>query len=126
MSAVLLNKLPAHSQPREIYYPVADGAPMGETDFHISLIIELILTLRLHFAAAPDVYVAGDLMFYYVEGDPKKVVSPDVMVVRGVGKEKRRVYKLWEEERVPEVVIEISSRKTRGEICRRNGGFMSS
>ena len=54
-------------------------------------------------------------MFYYVEGNPKKVVSPDVMVVRGVGKEKRRVYKLWEEERVPEVVIEISSRKTWGD-----------
>ena len=53
MSAVLLNKLPAHSQPREIYYPVADGAPMGETDFHISLIIELILARLYPFFESP-------------------------------------------------------------------------
>ena len=45
---------------------------MGETDFHISLIVELITALRLFFADAADVYVAGDIMFYYVEGDTRK------------------------------------------------------
>lgn len=87
---------------------------MGETDWHIDTITYLFQTLKAHFASAPDVKVLADIMFYYEEGDPHKVVSPDVMVVKGVGKQMRRVFKLWEE-KPPEVVFEISSRKTWGE-----------
>ncbi|HEX8736989.1 MAG TPA: Uma2 family endonuclease, partial [Pyrinomonadaceae bacterium] len=49
------------------------------------------------------------------EGNPRKVFAPDVMVVKGVGKHPRRTFKLWEEKQSPQVVFEISSRKTWGE-----------
>ena len=70
--------------------------------------------LAIYFAAQPDVYVSGNLMCYYEEDNPKKSISPDVFVVRGAAKGDRRVYKFWEEP-VPQVVLEISSRKTRKE-----------
>jgi Uma2 family endonuclease len=51
-------------------------------------------------------------MCYYVEGDNTQSISPDVFVVRGAAKHERRIYKFWEEP-APNVVLEISSRKTR-------------
>ncbi|MGH9801880.1 MAG: Uma2 family endonuclease, partial [Blastocatellia bacterium] len=98
-----------------IEYPSSDGKPMAETDIHRDLMAELIHELDTFFSDQPDVYVSGNLLVYYVEGNPKKRFAPDVFVVRGVGKHKRRTYKLWEEERVPEVVIELSSRQTWSE-----------
>jgi Uma2 family endonuclease len=97
---------------REIYYPESDGEPMAETDLHRNLMVELISQLDTWFAENPEVYVSGDLLIYYVEGDPTKCVAPDVFVVRGVGKHERRIFKLWEEGRPPDVVFEISSRRT--------------
>jgi len=55
------------------------------------------------------------LFVYYEEGDPTQVVAPDVFVVKGVPRQKRRTYKVWEEGKGPDVVIEVSSRKTRRE-----------
>ncbi|MGH9833065.1 MAG: Uma2 family endonuclease [Blastocatellia bacterium] len=99
----------------EIDYPESDGQPMAETDIHRRLMINLIEALDEHFAGEADVYVSGNLLFYYVEGDPTKCVAPDVFVVRGVGKHERRTYKLWEEKHAPIIVIEVSSRKTKKE-----------
>jgi len=102
-----------------IEYPESDGAPMAETDIHRNLMAELIAELESHFRDEPDVYVSGNLFIYYVEGNPSKRVAPDVFVVRGVSKRERRVYFLWEEGPAPEVVIEISSRKTWGDDLQR-------
>ena len=95
-----------------IEYPESDGEPMGETDKHRDLTMELILTLRFFFQRKKNVYVSGDLMMYYEEGEPSKMISPDVFVVFGVPKGERRVYKFWDEGRAPDVAVEISSRKT--------------
>ena len=99
---------------RQVEYPESDGQPMGETDKHRQLMIDLIEALKTHFAAQPDVYVSGNLMCYYVANDSKQSISPDVFVVRGAAKHERRIYKFWEEP-APNVVLEISSRKTRKE-----------
>jgi Uma2 family endonuclease len=96
----------------EVYYPASDGKPMAETDIHRDLMKDLIDELKAHFEGQPDVYVSGNLLVYYVEGDPKKCFAPDVFVVKGVGNHERRIYKLWEEGRAPDVVFEISSRHT--------------
>ncbi|MBI5714294.1 MAG: Uma2 family endonuclease [Chloroflexi bacterium] len=101
--------------PPKIFYPERDGKPMGETDAHITQILDLRFSLSRYFHTAPNVYVAADLLFYYVEGDPKEFVVPDVFVVKGVPKGERRVYKLWEEGRAPDVVFEITSVSTRRE-----------
>jgi Uma2 family endonuclease len=96
----------------EIEYPESDGQPIGETDFHFTTIILLIQTLRDYFADHPQVYIAGDLMFYYEQGNPHAVKAPDVLVVKGVPKHKRRVYKLWEEQAIPCTIFEITSKQT--------------
>jgi Uma2 family endonuclease len=101
--------------PTEIDYPETDGKPMAETDVHRDLMNELIDGLGAFFQDRPDVYVSGNLLLYYEEGNPRKSVSPDVFVVFGVGNRKRRIYKLWQEGRGPDVVFEISSRGTWGE-----------
>ncbi len=96
-----------------IDYPESDGKPMGETDEHRNLMVYLIEVLKEWFRTKTATYVSGNLMMYYVEDRPRKCVSPDVFVVKGVPKHDRRVYKLWEERRAPAVVIEVSSRKTK-------------
>ena len=111
MSAILQQS----SAPQTIFYPESDGKPMGETDIHIRLILEIMRTLSVHYSTQNDIYVLGDVLFFYQEGNPKKFLVPDVMVVKGVGKHLRRSYKLWDEKAVPSVVFEISSRSTWGE-----------
>lgn len=86
---------------------------MAETDFHGNLLMNLRMALDIFFAERKDVYVTGNIMFYYVEGEPKEVISPDVMVCFGIPKGDRTSYKTWEEsDVVPSVVIELSSRGT--------------
>lgn len=98
---------------REIDYPESDGKPMAETPVHMLVMWNTIQTLIDWFADDPKVYVWGNMMLYYVKGDIKKTVAPDVFVVKGVDKHKeRRVFKTWEE-KSPKLVIEATSRKTR-------------
>jgi len=96
-------------------YPTSDGRPMAETDFHRILMTELIETLMDHYAANPNVYVSGNLLLFYEEGNKRRHVSPDVMVVFGVPKEPRLNYRVWVEGKAPSVVIELTSSSTRKE-----------
>lgn len=98
---------------KTIVYPETDGMPMAETDVHIDALIYLREALKDYFRETPQVYVAGNLLLYYEEGNPAACVAPDVFVVQGVGKHDRRIYKLWEEGQAPAVVFEITSRSTR-------------
>lgn len=100
---------------REIEYPESDGEPMAESDLHRKEMMYLIDALTEHFRRADDVYVAGNLFLYYKQGDPRVVVAPDLFVVKGVAKRDRKVYKLWEENRSPCLVVEITSDSTRDE-----------
>ncbi len=109
---------PPKSRGSEIFYPESDGEPMAETDFHGNLLMNLRMALDVFFADREDVYVTGNIMFYYVEGEPKEVISPDVMVCFGIPKGDRTSYKTWEEsDVVPWVVIELSSRGTWRKDC---------
>jgi Uma2 family endonuclease len=99
----------------EIFYPESDGKPMAETDEHLDQMLYLVAALKLWFAKRRRVYVAGNNLVYYVKGDTRQRVSPDVYIVKGIEKRKRRVYKLWEERKSPCVAIEISSKGTRRE-----------
>ena len=97
----------------QVVYPETDGKPMAETDVHINALIDLREALKDYFREAPQVYVAGNLLLYYEEGNPTASVAPDVFVVQGVAKHARRTYRLWEEGQPPTVVFEITSRGTR-------------
>lgn len=99
--------------PAPIHYPESDGKPMGETDVHIDAMIYLREALRDHFRDDPQIYVAGNMLLYYEEGNPAACVAPDVFVVQGVAKGERRTYRLWDEGQPPAVVFEITSRGSR-------------
>jgi Uma2 family endonuclease len=98
---------------KPVFYPESDGRPMAETDIHIDALIYLREALKDYFRDDPWIYVAGNMLLYYEEGNPAACVAPDVFVVRGVEKHERRIYKLWEENRPPIVIFEITSRSTR-------------
>lgn len=98
-----------------IYYPESDGKPMGETDIHIQIMMDLLGALRAYYRDDPTVYVASNMLLYYEEGNPRKFVVPDVFVVFGVAKYRRRTFRVWEEQRAPAVVIEVTSASTRDE-----------
>jgi Uma2 family endonuclease len=99
---------------REVEYPTSDGKPMAETELHGQDLMDVILTLKEHFAADPNVYAWGNMLMYYVEGDPTKHVAPDFFFVRGVPKLPPRLYyQVWKEGKAPDVIIEIASKTTR-------------
>jgi hypothetical protein len=71
--------------------------------------------LRYFFRDVPRVYVGADMLLYYEKGNTRKFKVPDVFVAKGVGKQQRPIYKLWEEGVAPCVIFEITSRKTKKE-----------
>lgn len=95
-----------------IFYPASDGQPMAETEVHLREMMALIDVLTWHFRDDPRVHVSGNNFLYYEAGVPTSVVSPDVYVVKGVPKQTRRIFKLWEEDAAPCFVMEVSSRST--------------
>ncbi len=98
---------------RRAHYPESDGKPLGETDQHRDLMTDLIFALKW-FLANMRAYVAGNLFVYFEEGNPRAVVAPDVFVVLGVQQRQRRIYQAWKEgARLPDLVIELTSKKTR-------------
>ena len=92
----------------EIEYPDTDGEPMGESDWHIEWTIRLRELLKWRYRES-SVYVGSDLIIYYQEGEPRKSVVPDGFVVLNHSAHKRRIFKTWEEGRVPDVVFEFTS-----------------
>ena len=59
---------------------------MAETDLHRQDMTDAIQELEDHFADQPRVYVSGNLLLYYEEGNRRKHVSPDVLVTIGIAK----------------------------------------
>ena len=93
-------------------YPESDGKPMAETERHFREILKNFNLIENHFAHVPDVYVLGNMMMYYEEGEPRKSISPDIFVAFGIGRKERRIYKIWEEGKPPDFVLEFSSKST--------------
>lgn len=97
----------------KVYYPDSADAPMPEHDGMRRQWIATESALRYHFRERPDVYVTSNLFLYFVEGDPKKRVAPDVFVALGVPDRDRPNYKVWEEGKAPDVVFEFTSESSR-------------
>ncbi|HEX7181583.1 MAG TPA: Uma2 family endonuclease [Thermoanaerobaculia bacterium] len=103
----------------EIEYPDSDGEPMAETEVHLEEMVYIRAAFKKRFQDTPDVYVAGNLLFYYEKGNREAVVAPDGFVVKGVPKGRRRNYLLWKEGKVPCFVAEVTSYSTK----RKDLGF---
>lgn len=101
-------------------YPDSDGKPMAVSDTHRRILTRTLQALDAYFEERPEVYVSGDILMYYVEGDPRQSVSPDVLVAFGLGKKPRRSYLVWQEGKVPDFAMEFSSKGTyRNDLGRK-------
>ncbi len=98
-------------------YPTRDGKPVGETPVHRDILFDLVYRLRRWFEADPTAYVSGNMLLYYVQGDKRKHVSPDVFVTLGIPDDGRRrdAYFVWEEGKGPDLIVELTSKSTRRE-----------
>jgi Uma2 family endonuclease len=107
--------------PQAIEYPDDDGNPMAENTLQFEWIVTIEGGLEAFYRNDPDVFVAGDLLWYPVEGKPKIRTAPDTMIAFGRPKGRRGSYKQWEEGGIPpQVVFEILSPGNRfGEMLRK-------
>lgn len=97
----------------EIDYPSSDGRPIAETQIHIRSILSLYEQLLRFYANREDVLVTADLFWYWKEGNNRRRIAPDIMVVPGVAKEPpRRTYLSWKEGVTPAMVVEFASQGT--------------
>ena len=100
---------------KKILYPETDGKPLPDGEYQAPLYVDIVGTLQTHFSNRPDVHVNGNTMFYYEEGNPRRVISPDCYVAIGVDIERiyrNNTYLLWEMGKPPDFVMEIGSPST--------------
>ncbi len=103
-ATILTQTLPA------IIYPDSDGKPMSDNTKQFQLIVKIQGGIDALFKDHENVFVAGDLLWYPVEGDNKTRQAPDTMVVFGRPKGYRGSYQQWLEDNIaPQVVFEILS-----------------
>jgi Uma2 family endonuclease len=107
--------------PIEVFYPDSDGKPMADNTKQFRWIVVIEQNLELLFGNDPDVFVAGDLLWYPVEGNNSLSTAPDTMVVFGRPKRDRGSYQQWREGNIPpQVVFEIlSPGNTKREMDRK-------
>lgn len=104
----------------ELVYPESDGKPLADNTIQFDLIVKIHGGIDALFKNDPNVFVAGDLLWYPVEGSLTSQ-APDVMVAFGRPKGDRGSYKQWQEGNIaPQVVFEIlSPSNTRKEMARK-------
>jgi Uma2 family endonuclease len=94
----------------EIEYPDSDGHPMSDNTKQYRFIVMIKENLEILYATLLDVFVAGDLLWYPIEGDNQTKLAPDVMVVFGRPKGDRGSYQQWKEGNIaPQIAFEILS-----------------
>ena len=103
-----------------IVYPETDGMPLPDGETQAPVYRRVVGTIQVHFRDVPGVRVNGNTFIYYVEGNPRRSVSPDCYVVFGLSEEAERslslegnnTYLLWEVGKAPDFVLEIGSEST--------------
>jgi Uma2 family endonuclease len=98
----------AHFKP--IKYPESDGQSMADNTLQYRWIVTIQGGIDAMFKDDPHIFVAGDLLWYPVEGNKKIRVAPDIMVAFNRPKGDRGSYLQWKENNIaPQVVFEILS-----------------
>ena len=105
----MTTKLQSSTQP-ELVYPESDGQPIADNTKQFRWIVTIKEGLEWLFQDDANVFVAGDLLWYPVEGDNVTRAAPDAMVVFGKPKGDRGSYQQWKEDNIiPQVVFEVRS-----------------
>ena len=95
-----------------VHYPESDGEPVAESDFQFIPLTYATSALGVFYADAPEIYVAGNMFIYFVEGDATMNVAPDVFVIPNLDKRLRTSYFMWLEGQVPVFIMEVTSNST--------------
>ncbi|MEP7342743.1 MAG: Uma2 family endonuclease [Acidobacteriota bacterium] len=94
--------------------PCEDGVPM-ETERHRNQMYLLLEVLELYWAEREDWYASGNMFLYF---SPRQIKTehfrgPDFFAVLGVERRERKSYVVWQEGKIPDVIIELLSDSTR-------------
>jgi Uma2 family endonuclease len=102
-------------------FPDSDGKPIADNTVQFGWIVVIKENLEILFANNPDVFVAGDLLWYPLKSTLVAPTAPDAMVVFGRPKGRRGSYRQWLEDDIPpQVVFEIRSpSNTDAEMARK-------
>jgi Uma2 family endonuclease len=114
-----------HTAPQTIVYPDSDGLPLAENTLQFEWITKIVGGLDALYRGNPNVFVAGDLFWYPVEGDNKTRTAPDALVAFGRPKGHRGSYMQWCEGGIaPQVVFEVLSPGNRaGEMAAKRAFY---
>lgn len=109
------------TQIKPIIYPESDGQPMADNTLQYRWIVTIQGGIDAIFKDNPNIFVAGDLLWYPVEGNNKIRVAPDILVAFDRPKGERGSYLQWRENNIaPHVVFEIlSPRNTLTEMAKK-------
>ena len=108
----------------DVLYPDSDGKPMADNTEQYKWIVLIKENLEILFADVNNVFIAADLLWYPVRSKVIPPTAPDVMVVFGRPKGKRRSYRQWREENIPpQVVFEILSASNNDDEMQRKLEF---
>ena len=100
----------AAREPEDVEYP--EGNWIAQSVWHGDAVSQAAVALKNHFSNREDVLVAMELVVYYECGNDKVCLQPDVQVVFGVQRGNRSSYKVWEEGKVADFVLEVASPST--------------
>ena len=97
-------------EPDDIEYP--EGNWIAQSVWHGDAVRLAATALASHFRERSDVLVAMEVRVYYQRGNDKVWLQPDVQVVFGVSRGNRTSYRIWEEGKPPDFVLEVASPST--------------
>lgn len=103
---------PPKPQAPPVFYPSTDGEPLAETFVHLYAILTVLEVLK-QYLSGQQATVLSNQFLYYIPGNPRARVAPDVMVILNVEPGGRDHYKIWEEGAAPSVVFEMTSSSTQ-------------
>ena len=100
----------AREPAEDVEYP--EGNWIAQSVWHGDAVSQATVALNHHFRKRENVLVAMELVVYYEPGNNKVCLQPDVQVVFGVQRGNRSSYKVWEEGKVADFVLEVASPST--------------
>ena len=105
-----LTHTPGYYLENGVIYPESDGERMAENTRQADWIALIKGGIEGVFEDDPNVFVAGDLLWYSVQGRNRVAMAPDTMVAFGRPKGPRGSYLQWLENDIPpQVVFEVLS-----------------
>ena len=105
----MITQAQSSTQP-ELSYPESDGQPMADNTKQFCWIVTIKEGLEWLFQDDPNVFVAGDLLWYPTQGNNVTRAAPNAMVAFGRPKGDRGSYQQWKEANIaPQVIFEVRS-----------------